>query len=41
LSIKITEEIYVKGIEAYKRNLHGRLVLRKGDKLYTAKEIIS
>jgi hypothetical protein len=29
LSLKITEEVYVKGIEACKNNLHGRIVPNK------------
>lgn len=39
LSIKITEEVHAKGIAACLTNFHGRLVLNKNDKPYTAKEI--
>lgn len=39
LPIKITEEVYVKGIKACKTNLDGRLVLSTGDKSCTAKQI--
>jgi len=39
VSIKISPEIYEKGLAVCKRNLGGRLVLNKGDKPYTTKEI--
>jgi hypothetical protein len=39
VSIKISPEVYEKGLKACKRNLRGRLVLNKGDKPYTTKEI--
>lgn len=32
MSIKITEEEYHKGIDACRMNLHGKLLLSKGDK---------
>jgi len=37
--IKISHAPYDKGIEICKRNLRGRLVLNKGDKPYTTKDI--
>jgi len=37
--LSLIKEVYVKGIEACKNNLHGRIVLNKGDKPYTAKDI--
>jgi len=39
LSVKITQEIYDRGMDFCKINLRGRLVLNKGDKSYTTKEI--
>ncbi|AES98383.1 hypothetical protein MTR_5g067840 [Medicago truncatula] len=39
LSIKITDEVYAKGLEKCKHHMHDRLFLNKGDKPYTAKEI--
>jgi len=39
VSICISQSMYEKGIDFYKRNLRGRLVLNKGDKMYTSKEI--
>ncbi|MCH80796.1 DUF4283 domain protein, partial [Trifolium medium] len=37
LCIKIAKEEYKKGLEDCKRNLHGRLILNKGDKSITTK----
>lgn len=39
VSITITQQIYEKGLEVCKHNLRGRLVLSKGDKPYTTKDI--
>lgn len=39
VSIQISEQVYDKGMSVCKRNLRGRLVLSKGDKPYTAKDI--
>ena len=39
VSITITQHIYEKGMEICKHNLRGRLVLNKGDKPYTTKDI--
>jgi len=39
VSIKITQDIYEKGMAVCKTNLRGRLVLNKGDKPYATKEI--
>jgi len=39
VSITITQQIYEKGLEICKHNLRGRLVLNKGDKPYTTKDI--
>jgi hypothetical protein len=39
LSIQISQASYEKGVDVYKRNLSGSLVLSKGDKPYTAKDI--
>lgn len=39
VSIHISQTMYEKGIDVCKRNLRGRLVLNKGDKPYTSKEI--
>ena len=39
LCIPIFDEIYEKGIDACKRNLRGRLILRKGDKPYGFREV--
>jgi len=39
VSITISQQIYEKGLEIYKHNLRGRLVLSKGDKPYTTKDI--
>lgn len=39
LSIKISQEDYEKGIDDCKRLLHGRMVMSKGDKPYTAKDL--
>ncbi|KEH27899.1 hypothetical protein MTR_5g048840 [Medicago truncatula] len=41
VSIKITQDIYEKGMTACKTNLRGRLVLNKGDKPFATKEIQS
>jgi len=41
VSIKITHNIYEKGMAFCKTNLRGRLVLNKGDKPYATKEIQS
>ena len=41
VSIHISQHVYEKGMEICKRNLRGRLVLIKGDKTYTAKDIHS
>jgi len=39
VSITISQQIYEKGLEICKHNLRGRLVLSKGDKPYTTKDI--
>jgi len=39
LSIKISKEDYEKGIDDCKRLLHGRMVMSKGDKPFTAKDL--
>lgn len=39
LSNRISQLMYEKGVDVCQRNLRGRLVLNKGDKLYTSKEI--
>lgn len=39
VSIKITPALYEKGLTVCKRNLRGRLVLNKGDKSYSTKEV--
>jgi len=41
LNIKITQEIYERGTKFCKTNLRGRLLLNKGDKPYSTKEIES
>jgi hypothetical protein len=41
LSICITEDVYIKGLEKCRHNMHGRLFLNKGDKSYSTKEIIA
>jgi len=41
LSIMITNEAYVRGLEAFKVNFRGRLVLNKGDKPYCSKDIVA
>ena len=38
-SIRISQPVYEQGVDVCKRNLRGRLVFNKGDKLYTSKEI--
>lgn len=39
LCIKISQHVYEQGLVDFKRKLHGRLVLNKGDKPYQAKEV--
>jgi len=39
LSIKISQDEYEKGVEDWKSLLHDRIVMRKGEKHYTAKEL--
>jgi hypothetical protein len=39
--MKITQEKYKKGQTNCKKNLHGHLVLNKGDKPITAREFIN
>lgn len=39
VSITISQQIYENGLEVCKHNLQGRLVLNKGDKPYTTKDI--
>jgi len=39
LSIKIIEDLYVRGLEKCKHHMHDRLFLNKGDMPYTTKEI--
>ncbi|PNY02418.1 putative NBS resistance protein [Trifolium pratense] len=39
LYIKITQSEYEKGLAEYKKNLHGRLVLNKGDQPITATDL--
>jgi len=41
VSIHISQSVYEKGMDFYKRNLRARLVLNKGDKPYTTKEVYS
>jgi hypothetical protein len=41
LSIKITHETYVRGVEACKFNLRGRLILNKVDKPYSSNDIVA
>ena len=41
LSVKITQEIYDRGTDFCKSNLRGRLVLNKGDKPFSTREIES
>jgi len=41
LNIKITQDIYERGMNVCKTNLRGRLILNKGDKPYSTKEIES
>lgn len=41
LSIKITQAVYEKGIEDYKCRLHDRLIMSKGDRPYTSKDLYS
>ncbi|MCI49849.1 hypothetical protein A2U01_0071093, partial [Trifolium medium] len=39
LCIKITQHEYEKGLADCKKNLHGRLVMNKGDRPLTAREL--
>jgi len=39
LPVKITDDVYYRGIDACKTNLCGQLVLNKGDKPYSSKGI--
>jgi len=39
VGIKITQDIYEKGMAVGKRNLRGQLILKNGDKPYAIKEI--
>jgi hypothetical protein len=39
LSIRITKDVYAKGLERCKHHIYGGLFLNKGDKPYTIKEI--
>jgi len=39
VSIKISPEIYENGLAVCKQNLRGRLLLNKGGKPYTTKEV--
>ncbi|MCI46682.1 NBS resistance protein [Trifolium medium] len=39
LNIKIMQEEYEKGLTDCKNNLHGRLLLNKGDNLMTARDL--
>lgn len=39
LCIPISDDTYEKGIEVCKRNLRGRLILNKGDKPYSSREV--
>ncbi|KEH15767.1 DUF4283 domain protein [Medicago truncatula] len=39
LSVKITDDIYVRGLDFCKTNLRGRLVLNKGDKPFSSKDL--
>ena len=41
ISIKITEKEYAKGVENCKFNLHGRLILKKGEIAPSCKELYS
>jgi len=41
LSIRICQDEYVKGLEDYQFALRGRLILSKGDKPYTARDLAS
>jgi len=41
LTIKISREAYARGLDACKRNLHGKIVLNKRDKPYTSKDIMA
>jgi len=39
LSIQITKDAYLRGLEACRTNLQGRLMLNKGDKPYSSKDL--
>jgi len=39
LSVKITDDVYIRGLDACKTNLRGRLALNKGDKPPTSKDL--
>jgi len=39
LSIRISQQVYEKGVDYCKKNLCGRLILNKGDKPYTSSKI--
>jgi hypothetical protein len=41
LSIHITKDAYLRGLEACRTNLRGRLMLNKGDKAYSSRELFS
>lgn len=41
IKIKISEEECKKGLESYNKNLHGRLILAKGDKPIKSKDLQS
>jgi len=41
LSIKITSDAYFRGLEACKTNFRGRLILNKGDKPYSSKDLFA
>lgn len=39
LSVKITDDVYVRGLDFCKTNLRGRLVLNKGDQPLSSKDL--
>lgn len=39
LSVKITDDVYARGLDFCKTNLRGRLVLNKGDKPFSSKDL--
>lgn len=41
LFVKITNDAYFRGLEVCKINLHGRLVLNKGNKPYSSKDVFA